>query len=184
MTVHNHGVFIVFPHWKTRLSAPWPQSDYPDTELTSPCPMLIMPSAWLGSDKYQFCISFVWFDQGSDSLVGILQSIKSRNGCSAHSAIPVWSGVFGGFSGLVIIIYNTKITTKITNCQTLTVMPDVYSVDCSRLQQEMPLWVEWWTFRMCHCCSFVRAECLLSNKAKRPYLMLLLSRPLCVSPVL
>ena len=28
------------------------QSHYPDTEPTSPCPILIMLSAWLGSDKY------------------------------------------------------------------------------------------------------------------------------------
>ena len=36
------------------------QSHYPDTEPTSPCPILIMPSAWLGSDKYQFKSN--WFD--------------------------------------------------------------------------------------------------------------------------
>ena len=30
------------------------QSHYPDTELTSRCPILIMVSAWLGSGKYQF----------------------------------------------------------------------------------------------------------------------------------
>ena len=29
------------------------QWHYPDTESTSHCPVLIMPSAWLGSDKYQ-----------------------------------------------------------------------------------------------------------------------------------
>ena len=29
------------------------QSHYPDTEPTSPCPILIMPSTRLGSDKYQ-----------------------------------------------------------------------------------------------------------------------------------
>ena len=28
-------------------------SHYPDTEPTSTCPILIMPSTWLGSDKYQ-----------------------------------------------------------------------------------------------------------------------------------
>ena len=27
---------------------------YPDTEPTSQCPILLLPSAWLGSDKYQF----------------------------------------------------------------------------------------------------------------------------------
>ena len=36
------------------------QSDYPDTEPTSPCHILIMSSAWLGSDEYQF--SSHWFD--------------------------------------------------------------------------------------------------------------------------
>ena len=30
------------------------QSDYPDTKSTSPCPILIMQSAWLESDKYTF----------------------------------------------------------------------------------------------------------------------------------
>ena len=30
------------------------QSPYPDTEPTSPCPILIMTSIRLGSDKYQF----------------------------------------------------------------------------------------------------------------------------------
>ena len=30
------------------------QSHYPDTEPTSPCPILLMLSNWLGSDKNQF----------------------------------------------------------------------------------------------------------------------------------
>ena len=30
------------------------QSHFPDTEETSPCPILIMPRTRLGSDKYQF----------------------------------------------------------------------------------------------------------------------------------
>ena len=33
------------------------QAHYPDTVLTSPCPILLMPSTRLGSDKYQFCKS-------------------------------------------------------------------------------------------------------------------------------
>ena len=36
------------------------QSHYPNTEPTSPCPMLIMPSARLRSDKYKFLSH--WFD--------------------------------------------------------------------------------------------------------------------------
>ena len=43
------GDFIVVPHWEIMLLAP-----YPDIELTSPCPILLMLSARLGSDKYQF----------------------------------------------------------------------------------------------------------------------------------
>ena len=30
------------------------QSHYPDPEPTSPCPILIISSTWLGSDRYQF----------------------------------------------------------------------------------------------------------------------------------
>ena len=40
------------------------QSHYPDTEPTSPCPILIMLSTWLGSYKYQFYKSLVWLDHG------------------------------------------------------------------------------------------------------------------------
>ena len=74
VTVDTHGDFIVLPYWKTRLSEPWrlysatlledqavstmlwypTQSYFTDTEPASPCPILIMPSSWLGSDKYQF----------------------------------------------------------------------------------------------------------------------------------
>ena len=49
VTVHD---FIVLPHWKTRLLAPWLDiSHYPDTETISPCPILITLSAWLRSDN-------------------------------------------------------------------------------------------------------------------------------------
>ena len=36
------------------------QAHYPDTEPTSPCPIIIMPSARLGSDKYRFLS--LWFE--------------------------------------------------------------------------------------------------------------------------
>ena len=36
------------------------QAHYPDTEPISPCPILKLPSAWLGSDKYK-CLHH-WFD--------------------------------------------------------------------------------------------------------------------------
>ena len=43
------------------------QSHYPDTELTSPCPITVMPNAGLSSDKYQFCRCLVWLDQEINS---------------------------------------------------------------------------------------------------------------------
>ena len=46
----------------TRLSAPgYPtQSHYPDTLLTSPCPILLLSSARLDSDKYNFYKLLAW----------------------------------------------------------------------------------------------------------------------------
>ena len=38
------------------------QSHYPDTEPTSPCPILLIPSARLRSDKYQFDKLMVWLN--------------------------------------------------------------------------------------------------------------------------
>ena len=43
------------------------QSHYPVTEPTSPCPILLMPSTKLGSNKYHFCKSLVWHDWESNS---------------------------------------------------------------------------------------------------------------------
>ena len=55
MTECTHGDFIVLPHWKTRPSAPWPDSPLSHIILTlSPCPILIMPCTELGSDMYKF----------------------------------------------------------------------------------------------------------------------------------
>ena len=44
----------VLPHRETT------QLHYPDTEPMSPFPILIMPSAWLEIDRYQFKSN--WFD--------------------------------------------------------------------------------------------------------------------------
>ena len=41
-------------------------SHYSGTKPTSPCPILIMLSAWIGSDKYQFLSHLDWLDQGSN----------------------------------------------------------------------------------------------------------------------
>ena len=44
-----------------------PQSHYPVTKLTSPCPILLMPGIRLGSNKYQFYNSLVWLGQELNS---------------------------------------------------------------------------------------------------------------------
>ena len=58
VTVHTHGNFIELPHWNTMTCYPTP-SHYPDTEPPSPCPILILLSARLWSDKHQL----VWLNQ-------------------------------------------------------------------------------------------------------------------------
>ena len=64
--VCTHGVLIVLPHWEIRLleTMTWypAQSHYPDTELTSHCPILLMSSTRLGSDKYPFYNSLFLLD--------------------------------------------------------------------------------------------------------------------------
>ena len=47
---------LVPPLWDTTCTMTWCsiQVHYPDTDLTSPCPILVMPSARLGSDQYKF----------------------------------------------------------------------------------------------------------------------------------
>ena len=42
------------------------QSHYPDIEPSNPCAILIIPSTWLSSGKYQFDKSLAWLDQGSN----------------------------------------------------------------------------------------------------------------------
>ena len=57
VTVHIHGDLIVLPHWlgdqvvsnKTGFST---QSHNPDSELTSPCTILVILSVMFGTDKY------------------------------------------------------------------------------------------------------------------------------------
>ena len=48
----SHGAITVLPHRHHYSNLH--SSHYPDSELTSPCRILLMPSARLGSDKYQF----------------------------------------------------------------------------------------------------------------------------------
>ena len=68
------------------------QSHYPDTEPTSPCPIWIMLSTWLGSDKYQFSKSLVWLDQGSNS----------RSPAHQASPLPIRIVTSGFLSGTMV----------------------------------------------------------------------------------
>ena len=56
MTMHTHGDFIVPLGYQSAdtVFQYHTQSHYPHIELTSYCITLIMPKAWLGSDKLQF----------------------------------------------------------------------------------------------------------------------------------
>ena len=69
------------------------QSHYPDTEPTSLCPILIMPSAWLGTGKYQF--KSHWFDSTGVKTHGV----GIRN-CKVQ--IPRSSSMGGGCSTLLV----------------------------------------------------------------------------------
>ena len=60
----------------------WYQSHYPDTEPTSPYPILVMRSAWLGSDKYPFLSHC--FDSNR---VSIPRTLETADGCTTISAI-------------------------------------------------------------------------------------------------
>ena len=78
--------------WQLHSAAPLADQtphSYPDTELTSLCPMLIMPSACLESDKYT--ILSLRFDS---TRVQIQQSPKTGDGRSTHSAISSGPGSF------------------------------------------------------------------------------------------
>ena len=57
------------------------QSHYPDTEQISPCPILIMPSTWLGSDMYQFVKSLIWLVHGFEHTISPM-----RDQCATESA--------------------------------------------------------------------------------------------------
>ena len=65
VTVSTQGEFIYsaasLEHQATGTMTYYPtQSHYPAIEKTSPCPIIILPGARLGSDKYQF--KSYWFD--------------------------------------------------------------------------------------------------------------------------
>ena len=63
VTVHTPGGFIVLHHWEIRPLASWPNIPLIHIILAESCSILLMPSARLGSDKYQFDMPLVWLDQ-------------------------------------------------------------------------------------------------------------------------
>ena len=64
------------------------QSHYPDTELASPLPLLIMPSTLLGgSGKYQFDKSLVWLEHGFEPTISRMWDQWSTNSANAPGII-------------------------------------------------------------------------------------------------
>ena len=90
MTWYPHSVTLSW-HW-ANWSLPYPN---------------IMPSTWLGSDKYQFYKSLVWLNQ-SLNLRG--PSPKKGDGCSTHSSIRLeqHSTSFHSFWGFSQTKLNTR----------------------------------------------------------------------------
>ena len=72
------------------------QSHYPDNEPTSPCIILMVPSTWLGSNKYQFLSH--WFDLTSIHAAmdrqGLNRLISKNDRQMLYSfGHPVWSQI-------------------------------------------------------------------------------------------
>ena len=60
---HSRWHYIAAPPWNQAASIHYPtQSHYPNLELTSPCPILLILSSKLGSGNYQFDNLLVWHD--------------------------------------------------------------------------------------------------------------------------
>ena len=60
------------------------QTHFPDIAQTSPCHILIMPSAWLSSDKYQFLKSLILFDRLVNALSAV--ALCKREECDSHGS--------------------------------------------------------------------------------------------------
>ena len=65
------------------------QLHYPETEPTSPCPILIMPSNWLVSDMYQFYKSLVWLDYVFELMISHTRDPCSTD-CHHARCLPTW----------------------------------------------------------------------------------------------
>ena len=83
VSVHIPGDLIVLHHWVTRPAAPWPDSQLSHIFLTQ-SPFLIMPSAWIESDKHSFLSHWFYSTRVQTGEFQIPWSPKR----SIHSAIP------------------------------------------------------------------------------------------------
>ena len=63
------------------------QSHYLDTEPTSPCPILIMPSTLLGSNKHQFYKLLLWLDHGFEPTISHMWDRYSTDSVTAPGEI-------------------------------------------------------------------------------------------------
>ena len=57
MGIPGRQYYELISHYRTH---------YPDTQKTGPCPILVMPSAKLGSTMYKFGKSLIWCDRESN----------------------------------------------------------------------------------------------------------------------
>ena len=98
----NHDLF----HWFNVMNTRWillsaiililskivalsTQSHYPDTEPTRPFRIPVMPSIWLGSDKYKLCTSLVWLDHGFESTISCMWGPCSIDSATASGSLLV-----------------------------------------------------------------------------------------------
>ena len=80
------------------IMTPYPtQSHNPDHEPTSPCAIVIMPSAWLGSDKYTFLSHWFPSTRVRTHEFKIDRSPKMGDGRSTHSVIPSGRNVVASY---------------------------------------------------------------------------------------
>ena len=93
-SVHSWRFYSAAPlgsHASITISCHPTQSHYADAEGTSPCPLLIMPCAWLGNEKFQFwCRCFLSIRVQTHKL-RVPWSPKVGDGHSTHLAFT--SGV-------------------------------------------------------------------------------------------
>ena len=91
---HLYWLYDAVPlrHQATGTITEYPtQSHYPGTELTSPCPLLIIPCIWIESDVYIFR-SLVGFDHDSKPWVWIPWATKTGERDTQHIRRSVWWG--------------------------------------------------------------------------------------------